>query len=597
MTNDRNAGARRRRPWWHPIVAAPAAVVLVAMLAPAEAGGTPPAGAAPPTGAAASAASIPPPRAAGTLRITGPMRDGARVRAAGLKWSPGQLPRGDRLLSFEVAYEWSSCARRSGSCRPGADRIVTPFAARSYVVGHNDVGRLLRLREVATEVVETNATTFSQGPHSAARAAQATATVAAYPADASPRTEFVNGTPERTTGSRSEYFSVGAPHYAPASGVPLVRYQIDQGPWHRMPAARVFYTGALALGRHQVRVRTSDRAGATTISFEWRVVPLPGPALCVARPHRACWYPPHLDAQGRPMRWDWQIGVVTPIERSGASAVDLYDIDGFLTTSAEVRQIHSTWPAATLSHPRAVCYLDVAWEEYRPDASPVGYGGRFPASTLGHVYFGFPQERWLDFRQLDALKPMLKQRVAMCAEKGFDAVEIDDIDSFDPPSTTGFHLTSGDAENFLAYTFNLIHEDGMTALWKNSPLLASWGVRYTDGAVVEECDVSHQCFASQFAGHTEAGLHCTSLTGASPCGWDVFTRDDTAEQPNGKWVGEAEYLQDHYVCAPTASCRSPRRSPFATFCHTVYAPSDGFSAVLFTVDLNARVFLPCPSGV
>jgi hypothetical protein len=88
------------------------------------------------------------------------------------------------------------------------------------------------------------------------------------------------------------------------------------------------------------------------------------------------------------MRWDWQIGRVTPLQRTGASAVDIYDIDGFLTTAAQVRAIHTAWQASTLPHPKTVCYLDLAWEDYRPDASKY-----FPASTLGNVYFGFPQER------------------------------------------------------------------------------------------------------------------------------------------------------------------------------------------------------------
>jgi hypothetical protein len=52
------------------------------------------------------------------------------------------------------------------------------------------------------------------------------------------------------------------------------------------------------------------------------------------------------------------------------------------------------------------------------------------------------------------------------ARKGFDAVELDDIDSFDPASTTGFNLTPGDAQNFLAYAFNDVHRHGMTVLWK-----------------------------------------------------------------------------------------------------------------------------------
>ncbi len=194
------------------------------------------------------------------------------------------------------------------------------------------------------------------------------------------------------------------------------------------------------------------------------------------------------------MRWDWQIGRVTPLQRTGASAVDFYDIDGFLTTPAEVRAIHTRWQAATLPHPRTACYLDLAWEDYRPDGSP-GQRAGFPAATLGNVYFGFPQERWVDFRQLNALKPMIDARLEMCARKGFDAVELDDIDSFDPPSTTGFHLTAGDAQNLLAYAFNEIHRLGMAGLWKNSPLLSRWSLRYTDGAVIEECYTFGPCSA------------------------------------------------------------------------------------------------------
>jgi hypothetical protein len=212
-----------------------------------------------------------------------------------------------------------------------------------------------------------------------------------------------------------------------------------------------------------VTVRTANRAGATELRFHWRVVPLPAPVACRSAGRHRCWYPPHLAADHHPMRWDWQIGRVTPLKRTGKHAVDIYDIDGFLTTRAQVHAIETRWPASTLRHPKTVCYLDVAWEDYRPDASP-SRGGYFPAATLGNVYYGYPQERWLDFRQLDALKPMLRERISRCARKGFNAVEIDDIDSFDPPSTTGFMLTPGDAQNFLAYVFNEIHRYGMTAV-------------------------------------------------------------------------------------------------------------------------------------
>jgi hypothetical protein len=543
---------------------------------------------------AARAGSIAPPVSSGTLTVTGTLQDGASVQASGLSWSAGKLPAGDQVLSLEVAYTWSSCSASTKVCVKAADTTSTPYAASTYVVGHADTGRTLEVKETATEVVGTVAS--SAAPVSASVTSTPTSAVSAYPAGTAPRTEFVNGTPESTTGSRTEYFSVDPPHYNSSKGAPTTTYRIDTGGWKAMPSNDVFYTGELSLGQHSVAVRTSDSAGSSVVSFGWKVVPLPAPVSCVPRAGQACWYPPHLGSNGRPLRWDWQLGASTPVQRTGVGAVDLYDVDGFLTTAGEVNAIHTTWQAATLPHPKAVCYFDLAWEDYRPDANPPGSGGRFPVATLGNVYNGYPQERWVDLRQLSALEPMLTERIGMCARKGFDAVEIDDIDSFDPPGTTGFHLTPGDAQNLLAFAFNLIHQDGMTALWKNSALLSSWGRQYADGAVVEECYVGKDCFASQMSGDRQYGITCTPLSGAMPCGWDDFTTDVTANQPNGKWVGEAEYLQDHYVCQPGATTCSGRQKTFAAYCHDMYAPTYGFSAVLFTVDLNAKVFDPCPKG-
>ena len=541
--------------------------------------------------APAAALAIAPPRRHGRLRITGRLRDGSVVTAAGLTWRPGALPRGDRLLSFAVSYTWKSCPV-AGSCRAAADSTVTPFAAWRYRAGHADTGRRIRVTETAAEVVETSPATFSFRVVRASATTVTAAAVRAYPAGRRPVSAFSNGTPERRTASDEENFQVSAPHYNSAAGVPSQRYRVGRGRWHALPANRVFSTGRLRPGRHQVSVRTADRAGATFIRFSWRVVRLPAPVACRPRPHRPCWYPPHLNARHHPMRWDWQIGRVAPLQRTGRQAVDIYDVDGFLTTAAQVRAIRTRWQASTLRHPKAVCYLDLAWEDYRPDGSPGGPS--FPRSVLGHVYFGFPQERWVDLRQLDALKPMLDRRIAMCARKGFDAVELDDIDSFDPPSTTGFRLTPGDAQNFLAYAFNQVHRDGMTALWKNSPLLSWWGRQYTDGAVVEECYVFHQCFAAQLRGSRNYGITCTGLGGRTPCGWDDFTADRTRHQPSGKWVGEAEYSNDHFVCDPGQQCQGRRQ--FRSFCRAVYAPPDGFAAVKFDADLDGQTFFPCPHG-
>jgi hypothetical protein len=510
------------------------------------------------------AVGIQPPVPSGRLRIDGELRDGGRVAASGLSWRPGRLPAGDRLLSFEVGYSWQACGRTG--CAAAADATVTRFAAGRYIVGHADTGRRLRVTETAAEVVQATAKQFTFKVIRVRRSVTTSRRVGGYPRGRPPVSEFVNGLPEPTTGSRQEYFQTDPAHYSSADGPVARKFRVDHGSWQPLARRGVFFTGTLRPGRHRVSVLTADRAGRTRLSFTWRVVPLPGPAGC----RGSCWYPPHLNKHGRPMRWDWQIGRTFPLKRTGTRAVDIYDIDGFLTTAGQVHRIRTSWPASSLAHPRTVCYLDLAWEDYRPDGSPAPRG-LFPAAALGKIYFGFPQERWVDFRQLDALKPMLTARISMCARKGFDAVELDDIDSFDPPRTTGFYLTPGDAQNYLAFAFNLIHSYGMTALWKNSPRLARWGTRYTDGAVVEECYVYHQCGS-----------------------WHVFAADKTKAQPTGKWVGEAEYGADHYVCDPGKRC--PDGRSFAAFCRHVYSGPDGFAAVKFDVDLDGRVFLPCPRG-
>jgi hypothetical protein len=547
------------------------------------------AGSAPATAAASGSAPVAPharaglqpPVAAGRLRIAGVLRDGGVVRARGLRWRPGRLPAGDRILSFEVAYEWRSCPPAGGHCRPGGDTTSTPFAASHYTVAHSDAGRTLKLVETATEVIETDPATFSFRVRRASRHVSTGAVVAAYPRSHAPAIAFVNGLPPQSTGSTSERFTLSPPHYNIADGRPRLRYRIDARAWRIVPRRKVLPTGRLGLGAHRIVVRASNAAGSTTRRFAWQVVPLPAPVACQG----SCWAPPHLDSSGHPMRWDWQIGRVAPLQRTGARAVDLYDIDGFLTTRAEVGALHTTWQASTLAHPRAACYLDLAWEDYRPDASPSPDG--FPAAALGRIYFGFPQERWVDMRRVAAMMRVFDARIAMCARKGFDAVEIDDIDSFNPPGTTGFQLTRGDVQNLLARIDNHIHQSGMTALWKNAGILAWWGRRYTEGAVVEECYQFDECFSAQLAGSRQFGFTCTGVAGTHPCGYDAFTS-------TGKWVGEAEYREDGFVCGPNQSCKPRHR--FSTYCNRVYAPPNGFSAVKLSDELDGSLFRPCPTG-
>src|SRR5262245_47918024 len=257
---------------------------------------------------------IQPPVSAGTLHIEGDLRDGGTVTAAGLRWRPGRLPAGDRLLSFEVGYSWQACGKRQ--CRAGADSTATPFAAQRYVVGHADNGRRIRVTVTATEVVQTAAKNFTFKVLRVAKSVKSARRVASYPLGRRPVSEFVNGLPEPSTASAEEYFQLDPAHFNAADGPVVRKFRVDKRSWKTLPARGVFYTGKLRSGRHRVSVVTSDQAGRSRLIFRWRVSPMPAPMAC----HRECWYPPHLNKRGKPMRWDWQIGRTFPLKRTGQRA-------------------------------------------------------------------------------------------------------------------------------------------------------------------------------------------------------------------------------------------------------------------------------------
>jgi endo-alpha-1,4-polygalactosaminidase (GH114 family) len=94
----------------------------------------------------------------------------------------------------------------------------------------------------------------------------------------------------------------------------------------------------------------------------------------------------------------------------------LFDIDAFDNSAALVRRLHDAGK-------KVYCYVDAgSWERWRPDAST------FPGQVLGNDYVGWPGERWLDVRRIDLLAPIMLARMRLCARKGFDGVQFDNIE-------------------------------------------------------------------------------------------------------------------------------------------------------------------------
>ena len=65
---------------------------------------------------------------------------------------------------------------------------------------------------------------------------------------------------------------------------------------------------------------------------------------------------------------------------------------------------------------------------------------------IGRRYEGFPDERWLDIPASTSSRRSSKRRFRLCARKGFDAVEPDNLAGLE--NRTGFDLTAADQLRF-----------------------------------------------------------------------------------------------------------------------------------------------------
>ncbi|GAA4922703.1 endo alpha-1,4 polygalactosaminidase [Streptomyces coeruleoprunus] len=177
-------------------------------------------------------------------------------------------------------------------------------------------------------------------------------------------------------------------------------------------------------------------------------------------------------APGTP--WQWQLsGKLDPTVE-----VPVYDIDGFDHPASAVADLHRRGR-------KVICYLSTgAWEDFRPDAA------KFPKTVLGKGN-GWEGERWLDIRRTDVLEPLMAARIDMCREKGFDAVEPDNMDGY--ANDTGFPLTAADQLRYNRLIARLAHERGLAVGLKNDLDQIPELVGDFDFAVNEQCAQYDEC--------------------------------------------------------------------------------------------------------
>jgi hypothetical protein len=261
----------------------------------------------------------------------------------------------------------------------------------------------------------------------------------------------------------------------------------------------------------------------------------PAPAAAPAAPApvscAGCWHPA-VDTS-----WNW---VLSKVPTAPYRSVQMYDVDGFDNTAADVANLH----AAGI---KAVCYLSAGtYENWRPDAS------EFPAALLGKGN-GWAGEKWLDIRDVQnsgsVLRKIMDARLDMCHTKGFDMVELDNVDGY--TNSTGFPLSAADQIFYNATLANDAHARGLSVLQKNDNEQIPQLLPYFDGALNEQCNQYSECTTAQ----------------------------------NG------DYGYDQYVAAGKPVFQAEYSLATSKFC-----PADNandFNGVRFDINLDDKTFEPC----
>jgi hypothetical protein len=183
--------------------------------------------------------------------------------------------------------------------------------------------------------------------------------------------------------------------------------------------------------------------------------------------------------------WQWQLSgtVDQSIDAS------MYDIDLFDNPATVVDALHARGR-------KVVCYLSAGtWEDWRPDAAS------FPASVLGSGVDGWAGEKWLDIRRIDLLGPIMSARLDLCRQKGFDAVEPDNVDGY--ANGSGFPLSAQDQLAYNRWLAAAAHARGLSIGLKNDLDQVAQLVGDFDWAINEQCFQYKEC--AMLAPFTAAG--------------------------------------------------------------------------------------------
>lgn len=223
------------------------------------------------------------------------------------------------------------------------------------------------------------------------------------------------------------------------------------------------------------------------------------------------------------LTWQWQLSedITDPID------VDVYDVD-WEVDEAVVADLHARGI-------KVICYVSVgSWEDFRPDA------GDFPAEVIGEIYEGWPGERYVDIRST-ALRQLMLARFDVCQQKGFDAIEPDNMDVYELGADSGFPLSEQDGIDYALWMADEAHLRGLGIGQKNAPGITDQIVSRYQLALTESCysdgdwcgDVSPYADANKpvFMCEYEQASFADACSNWQPAGFSPILKDLDLDSP------------------------------------------------------------------
>ena len=184
--------------------------------------------------------------------------------------------------------------------------------------------------------------------------------------------------------------------------------------------------------------------------------------------------PPRWAPGPRPT-WHWQVSG----RLDTTAGARIFDIDLFDHGAHAVARLQARGR-------RVVCYTSVGTvERSRADVAAL------PRAVIGRPLEDWPGERWLDVRRLDVLGPWIERRLDLCARKGFDGVQPDNVDAY--ANRSGFPLAAADQLRFNRFVARAAHARGLAVALKNDLGQAAALEPVFDFAVVEQCFEYDEC--------------------------------------------------------------------------------------------------------